>query len=266
MRMEPYLDSLNAEKRELEDRIYELEDEKERLAKDLEKCRRKNGDAPPEAEPVEAPTIEENGPPSEMLELPKIETGALDKSFSRKSDPPARVRPVSIVASSPPTHLYINPRKTGGEDRDQRPGDDGIVLLLEPRDASGRFVPQPGRGVSIRLLAIESDGSARGVARWELDDVDARRALRQESLDRGLLFRLGWPSGGSSPSGKRFRLAVRYLTADNRPLEAKHEITLKILKPSSKPRRLWSSNAPPAPPAALLESPPIQPPQWSPRR
>ncbi len=67
------------------------------------------------------------------------------------------------MLSAPPTQLVINTRLTGGMDRDGHDGDEGILVVFEPRDAAGNLVKWPGK-VSVVAMdpALEGERSPRG--------------------------------------------------------------------------------------------------------
>ena len=119
--------------------------------------------------------------------------------------------------------IHLNPRVTGRADFDAQPGDDGICVLVEPRNRSGDFVPEPARVSVVLLDPTKSDDAAR-VARWDLDAEATRQFLRTDTADRGLLLRLPWQD--TPPEPRRLHLFVRYVTADGRKLEADREIDL----------------------------------------
>lgn len=257
-----YLEMLNAEKRVLEDRLYEAEYNYEQALAELEAERgtAKDGRKPAgrkRAAESERPTTEpnESGPregaeaPKEIPELPKIELPPGVEESKRRLMAPSAMRPASAVqpesaamtAKPPPLSeealaaalvsaldqrvesISLNPRLTGGADLDGKPGDDGLCVLIEPRNRSGDFVPEPAR-ISVALLDPAATGEAARLGRWEVDAEIARQFLQTDSPNRGLLLRLPWPT--AVPEGKRLHLFVRYLTADGRKIEADREITI----------------------------------------
>ena len=258
-----YVEMLNAEKRVLEDRLYDAQYDYEQALAELEAARgdTKNGrkpasrkrateSEPPLTEPAEGESREDSGVPKEAPELPKIELPPGVEEGKRRSSSPTVMRPASAVKGESPVvtakkrplsadelaaaivsaldqrveSIHLNPRLTGGADFDGEPGDDGICVLVEPRNRSGGFVPEPAR-VSIVLLDPAKTGEAARLARWDLDADAAREALQIDSLDRGLLLRLPWQSG--PPERNRAHLFVRYMTADGRKVEADREIRIE---------------------------------------
>ena len=274
-RRDPYVDAyfemLNAEKRALEDRVYDLEYEYEQKLQELEACRKQAGEKRPPARGSKAKSekrtpaaAESESPPSMKIELPPgLEPPATNDTSAAASHPVTLVSfnaaeteeaaevtetkntaetkdaapaPSDDLSDSPPrpppelwqeavTSIYLNTRRTRGEDFDRQPGDDGVSVLVEPRNRAGRFVAQPGK-VSIVLLDPAEQGEAARVARWDFDADAAARCLRPRPPDRGLLFRVRWPD--EPPAHERLQLFVRYETADGHRLQAQREITVRL--------------------------------------
>jgi len=243
--MDTYLDMLNAEKRALEDRLYELEYENEQALEELERLRSDPSDRGDKRE------ADENDPPIDEFDFsPKIEYPPEMEGgpggFAVPPEPESETtgtRPISDVRNAgrntrrgrnceaPITELderidyvYINPRLTGGKDFDEQPGDDGLAVMIEPRNKDGLFVPKPA-AVTIVLLDPAKSGDAARYARWEFDREVAEEVLRLDSLDRGLHFRVPW--SGTPPDSDRLHLFVRYHTPDGRNLEANRLITIR---------------------------------------
>lgn len=279
--VDAYFDMLNAEKRGLEDRIYELEYNYEVALKDLEECRAKlaaNGEGgaaaakkgtgtktkPSQAESAEEPDL-----------LPKIELPpgfnsspgkAPDTGKAPASSPPARstqvepAAPVVLAAAEMPvsaedgddaaasqvTHIFLNPRLTGGQDFDGQPGDDGLSVLVEPRDSRGQFVSRPGK-VSIVVLDPAETGDSARIARWDFEADVAAKLLRASSLDRGLHFRMPWPD--RPPTHDRLHVFVRYWCPDGRQLEAERQLTIRLPSQTVESWTPRPDRAAPAPPA-----------------
>ena len=59
-----------------------------------------------------------------------------------------------------PTKLVINKRLTGGLDRDGHNGDEGVLVVFEPRDAQDRLVNAVG-DVSIVVMDPALEGAAQ---------------------------------------------------------------------------------------------------------
>jgi hypothetical protein len=267
-----FIENRNAEARQLEDDYWQQVQENERLAYELAKLKRlkqqepaPDGLSPPMIEEGAAPpTIEIPGTPSMPSERnsPRIEAEPAPRpGGSRDDDSPAELppprEPASAKAATPAgavvdnkvTHLFLNPLHTGGIDLDHRPGEDGISLLLEPRNAEEQLVPQGGN-VSIVLLDPVKSGDAARVARWNFDAAEMTQAISQNGDARGIQLQLPWPS--RAPENSQLRLFVRYETADGRKIQTERDLFIKLAGQYSE---RWT----PRPPERQRRNPPVGP-------
>ena len=173
------------------------------------------------------------------------------------------------------THLFLHPSLTGGADFDGRPGDDGLRIVVEPRNAGDQFVAEAGT-LSLVVLDPDREGESARIARWDFDQSATRQLLVASSPGRGLKIEVPWPA--APPAANRLKLFVRYETPDGRRLQADREIfvtqpgqTLSRWTPRSSDVQLSAFDARPSTASASPiqpESPPDLPaiPIWSPSR
>ncbi len=241
-RLQVYIDNMNAEKRMLEDTLYDLQHDYDSRVSEIEKLRKelaslKSGGVssatPPEkGQPrnlfpdipeLKPPTIEEGvpsdggaAPPAKSpqqapskeegpddLEPPKLDLGGAGDSLSA----------IPMPSDTHVTELHLDPARTGGLQQDDQPGDDGIQLVFQPRNSQHDFVPQPGR-VSVVLLDEES---RKRVARWEFTRDDTALALQHARAGEGIELTMPWQE--SPPTKSNLHLFVRVLAA-RRPRRA----------------------------------------------
>jgi hypothetical protein len=150
--------------------------------------------------------------------------------------PPAQsVIPVSGITLLPGTdsarvdRITLNRLAVGGWDADGRPGDDGIVLLVEPRDAEGRLIAAAGP-ISVVLLDRGLPGEAARVARWDLIAHQVAGHFRRMPAGDGIYLELPWP--GAPPVHSHLHLFVRFTTRDGRNLEANRELDIALANQS----------------------------------
>ncbi len=139
---------------------------------------------------------------------------------ARRSDPP--------VAA-----ITLNRELTTGLDADDaRPGDEGLIVAIEPRSALGEALRVPGE------VAIEAyDGGLwrqhgsqpakrqlAHVGTWLFTAADAATWFDEEAPR--LRFELPWPAAGR-PKNKDLQVVVRYKTADGRILEAQAQVSVQ---------------------------------------
>jgi hypothetical protein len=256
-RNDPYLNGhieiLNAEKRALEDQVYALEYDYERKVAELEDAKaqieRLGGEESPRRErsqrdrafesreeaeePIDSapPTITPGEPFEPNIEWQKNEAlpGPNGGGQGFGGGPPEPVSAPRRLEPADPriTHIKIDPRRTGGTDFDQESGDDGITLVVEPRNAADEFVPLAGP-LSIVVLDYDrrADGEAARLGRWELDASQVERSMTNNNLEQGVHLRLAWSE--AKPTGNKLLVAVRYTTVDGRQLEARRDIFITL--------------------------------------
>ncbi|MBM4090357.1 MAG: hypothetical protein FJ276_13180 [Planctomycetes bacterium] len=238
--MQFYIENMNAEKRVLEDSLYELKydydaklEELKRVQKELDAL--KGGStsgsttrsAPPNTGPdpksiLAPPSIDEGTPtdpstprpggttkPGEIqnLQPPELEPGEETNEISKSSTDPSQLV----------TQLHINQELTAGR---TGPDGEGITVVFEPRNANNQFVPVPGR---VTCALLDPDKRAR-IDLWEFDEAQTEAALYNAPDHRGIELRLPWKK--ETPDIPRAHLFVRYWTPAGQPVEADCEIPI----------------------------------------
>ena len=204
--------------------IRENEILKQELAEATDKPAPSRGAAVDSAVPsVEMPRGET---PSRRREAPDLTppTIELPGASDAPSDAAAPSDEQSIVVESPPTQLVINKRLTGGLDRDGHDGDEGILVVFEPRDAAGHLVRWPGK-VSVVAMDPALEGPAARVARWDFDANEVTNHYLNTVFGRGLQFELPWPS--SPPAHRELVLFVRFTTEQGQKLSSDTKIEVR---------------------------------------
>jgi hypothetical protein len=158
-------------------------------------------DTPPSIEPLPMPGARSSSAPSPLEAIPR-------KPNDKKV-----------------THLFLNPQQTRGADFDGQPGDDGLKIVLEPRNAGEEFVSEAGT-LSVVVLDPDREGDAARIARWDFDPSATRQMLAATSPDRGIKLEVPWPA--AAPTSNRLKLFVRYETADGRRLQADRDVFVTL--------------------------------------
>src|SRR5690606_23191156 len=122
---------------------------------------------------------------------PDLDQNGLDSAQHRTATPVARIA--------------VNRHLTGGYDFDGRPGDEGVLVVVEPLDVTGQHVAVPGDLV-IEVRDPDRPGPVARVARWEFDRQETAGLFQRSLLGRGIHLKLPWP--GAPPDTERLLLSV----------------------------------------------------------
>lgn len=166
-----------------------------------------------------------NGP---MLERPGSEVS------SRPHDVRARLSSASAEPFTPSGNsqqvvgIALNRTLTGGINSGDRPGDQGLLVVVEPRDRAGRTIDAPAE-MSIVVLdpsQRDEEGMAACAARWDFSAAETAAMFRRNGANRAIHLMMAWP--GEPPKHGNLHLFVRYTTRDGRKLEADQPIEVAV--------------------------------------
>jgi hypothetical protein len=225
-------------------------------------------------------------PPTRSPVPPEPPRSTLPPSTPSSTQSPSRTQsdiksvevPTRILSLDPAdprvTQLHLNPVHTKGSDFDHQPGDDGLTVVVEPRNRDDTFVPLAGPISVLILDPTKSAEEGRVLARWEIDANEAQRLLKNTASVRGIELKLAWPDK-KPPATNRVELHVRYLTVDHRDLRAQRELFLTLpgqvtqrWTPRAVTHHAASEPATPAPHAPTAPTTPTETarPDWRPYR
>lgn len=166
------------------------------------------------------------------------------------------------ASSAEVAEVTLDAKLTGGLNLDTHPGDEGLLVVVEPRDGAGQVVSAPAK-VSIVVMDPAIVGEEGRLARWDYTPEQAGANIRAADEGGGLLFEVAWPDG--PPMHRALVLYVRYTTADGRRFNIERPIQVELIpknapvaRPAERPQRAMPSVSPrPAP-----QGGPVR--QWSP--
>ncbi len=150
-------------------------------------------------------------PAPDVFELPGLD--ALDGSQSHNEP----------LYDANVTHVVLNRQLTGGYDFDGHAGDEGILIVAEPRNSAGQFVPLAG-GLDITLRDQNAKPGEEEIAKWHLDAKQAQAKVKKSLLGRGVHLELPWP--GAPPESEELTLQVSYTTVDGRTLKVERNVRI----------------------------------------
>ncbi len=270
-----YIDNMNAEKRLLEDTLYDLQydyDDKlaevEKLRQELETLKTGSVNAPSPSGTT-SPRAERGEPRTLFPDIPNLTPPTIEEGIRSDPDGPKKsgigedpddleppqldlgdaaddVSVIPMPLDEQITELHLDAARTGGFQRDELAGDDGIVVVFQPRNAQHDFVPQPGR---VNVVLLDPETRAR-VALWEFTESETELALQKAGSQRGIELTMPWTE--TPPQKSRLHLFVRFWLPDGQAVQEDREITIA---PTGQLAARWTprSRARPEPPSHQLE-------------
>jgi hypothetical protein len=225
----------------------------------------RNGDGPP------APDVERGQPSTNVPDLLQRPATSIPSDDSSRSSGPSFDRPpgrdddrsslrtrhrsgavglashcVPVAASGDSrqaARIVLNRDLTGGINNGDGSGDQGMLIVVEPRDANGRTIEAPAE-VSVVVMDPALDGDASRVARWDFTAAETSELFRRTGSSEALYLATNWPDG--PPQHHKLHLFVRYVTADGRRLEAEQPIEVALAGDKS---TRWATSGPRAEPS-----------------
>lgn len=270
--VEANIELMNAERRALEDRLYELEYQYETKVEEVEELREANArllatetgsgsrrDTSPSRPRLRVDPPRNERPSEPSFQVPRIELpDPVDEAAADPSPAPPAPRADRAVLDRQITRVELKRRSLKGVDFDEQPGDDGLAILIQPRNEANEVVSQPGP-ITVVVLDTAYEGleaaSEKGrVARWDLSTEDVRRFVQTAPNDKGIQLHLLWPE--HPPEHEKLRVHVRYHTEDGRQLDTQAELWISLTPQLS---QRWTPRAMPSP-DAIADQPPETPP------
>lgn len=114
-------------------------------------------------------------------------------------------------------------RGTGGVDEDGAPGDEGLLVVIVPRDGDGSAVKVPARAL-VAAWEITPAGLKNPIGSWEIPADKLRPTWKSGLISTGYFVAVPWQT---LPRSDRVRIAVRLVTTDGRAFEADRDITVR---------------------------------------
>ena len=120
---------------------------------------------------------------------------------------------------------------TGGRDDDGIPGDEGLQVVLVPKDEEGTAIKIPGRA-TVTAFEITKEGFKLPIGKWEVASDQLKKTWKSGLFGGGYTVPLQWDR---APTTARIRVVVRFTLADGREYEADRDVNVTPL-PGLAPR------------------------------
>ncbi|MFK7766248.1 MAG: hypothetical protein AB8B55_03315 [Mariniblastus sp.] len=122
------------------------------------------------------------------------------------------------------TEVVINRNASRGHDVDGRPGDEGIDLLIQPRDAEGN-IELVGGELTVSVLDPTEAPDRQRVGLWKFLPQETELFFANDEIgNEGILLHLPWEQ--STPVNERLMVHVRFVTPDGREMKTSSEIRI----------------------------------------
>lgn len=137
-------------------------------------------------------------------------------------------------------------RGTGGLDEDKCPGDEGLQIVLVPRDCDETAIKAPGN-LRVAAFEITPEGLKVPLSSWDVTAHQLRRSWRSGFISTGYFVTLPWQT---VPRTEKLRIVAQFFPLEGGTFEAEKDVTVRIAPQAT----------PPVPPAAVPPSPAPAPP------
>jgi hypothetical protein len=132
-------------------------------------------------------------------------------------------RPCTSGFMSPIKDIQLG-RGTGGVDENRVPGDQGLMVVLVPRDIDDSPIKAPGT-LRVTALQISPEGIKSPLSTWDVSALKLRQSWRTGLFSTGYFVPLPWQS---LPTTEKLRIVATFCPLEGGQFEAEKDITIKL--------------------------------------
>jgi hypothetical protein len=184
-----------------------------------------------------------------QLDQAVVVNEALERELIHRHTSGPQLQQAPHAGAPPGLRDIVFGRGTGGLDEDGVPGDEGIQVVVTPRDEDGSPVKAIG-SMRIEALEVTPEGTKTPLAVWEVSALQLRRSWRAGLFSTGFHLKLGWQR---PPTTERLRIVAQLAMPDGRVFEADRDITIRPLFSGPRPHDSRPIIEPP--PTQILPAP-----------
>ncbi|MFM7539702.1 MAG: hypothetical protein ACKO9Z_08590 [Planctomycetota bacterium] len=122
-----------------------------------------------------------------------------------------------------PVRSVVVGRSTTPIDDDRLPGDEGVQVVLEPRDADGKLQRAPACA-SVTIVEVDGQGLKSPIGTWDYSPEQMRASWKQGLLTSGFVLNCLWQA---PPKSDRVKIMASFTMEDGRRFEAEKELAIK---------------------------------------
>lgn len=166
-----------------------------------------------------------------------VQAGAMGRLNSSNTQNPSTARARTEVIGKPDwiaqpmdtrvVEIAFHPSLCRGSNRESDPNEDGLRLVMQPKNQHGDFLPEVA---GMTLVVVDSgrpDGESK-IGRWTWTAGELQESLEPIGFSQGFHVAVAWQS--KRPIAKSVQVHVRYEMADGRRLV--NEKTIELYTPS----------------------------------
>jgi hypothetical protein len=167
-----------------------------------------------------APGVGPSGVGSSGIAAPVIQTSAVQALEARGKSGRIPTKPTD----SRVREIDWHPTMCRAQNSDGKPGDDGLFLVLIPRNTAGQFVPSLG---ALTLVVEETlaDGSVARIGRYEFSDAELKDYLEPVGSAPGLHIPIRWTE--QKPAGTSVEVYAKLTMPDGSTMVNRRTIPLR---------------------------------------
>ncbi len=154
------------------------------------------------------------------LDIARRESASLREQLASGEMPVAPAEHISTGFRV--TELAFSTLMTGGTNINSSPGDDGLTVVLLPRDPDGQVVKVAGT-IEIEAFDLSRPEGDQRIGHWQYDSSESHQHWHQGVIQPGYQFQLPWQE---QPRAEKILLHGRLTSIDGRQYDATHTVSI----------------------------------------
>jgi hypothetical protein len=143
-------------------------------------------------------------------------------------------------------------RQTGGHNGDRAAGDEALLVVLEPRDPSGRTVKAAGT-VHVEVEEIDPEGKRTPLCTWDIPPERLSQSWRQGLWSSAYHLILPWKNW---PTADKLWVGVQLTVGEGHIFKAEKTVSIRPPPPAQRKPAKPPETDQPLPPPRKVEPPP----------
>jgi len=220
------VDAINTGDLILEDKIYELSNRMDELEARMDLLRgnrplRPTGRSESTSGESSSPSSESTSPDEENPDLspPEVEPGtpANPEDLPSDEENTSTARKVNYETADEDDVVEVSIAEVRPENFDDQPGDDGIVVVLDPKNNRGETILEPAKiEIIVGDPALRLLGKGAHIGHWEFPPDSVAHAAQNTDRLQAIVLELPWTQ---IPQHNKLDLFVQYTRPDGEKLQ-----------------------------------------------